>query len=168
MAGGRVRSVPRGLAGATSVAVAAAALIMLTGCTGSDEQPTPTTSPTSSQTTSSAVPTAAPTLAPKGSAQENKAFFDYVNQRTINTAKNPTAEQFVAGLAAAGFDKADMQMTADRTTVNLTPGSVQFSVLINHGCLIGQFGQDIGGYHSMVASVLSTGKCLIGDTVPVH
>ena len=77
-------------------------------------------------------------------------------------------QQFVDGLAAAGFAKADMQMTADRTTVNLTPGSVQFSVLINGGCLIGQFGEDIGGYHSMVAPVLRTGKCLIGDTVPIQ
>ncbi|MGA0566219.1 DUF6993 domain-containing protein [Rathayibacter sp. KR2-224] len=109
-----------------------------------------------------------PTFAPKGTAKENLGYFDYVNNHTIASNKNPSAQQFVDALAAAGFSKANMQMTADTTTVNLTPGSVQFSVLINGGCLIGQFGQDIGGYHSVVAPVLATGKCLIGDTVPIR
>jgi len=107
-------------------------------------------------------------LDPKGTAKKNLGFFDFVNNRTLAGNSNPSAQQFVDGLAAAGFPKSQMQMTADKTTVNLTPGSVQFSVLINGGCLIGQFGADIGGYHSTVAPALSTGKCLIGDTVPVQ
>lgn len=144
-----------------------ALLAALTGCTTPHARPS--SSPSHAESTSTAlVPDVVPTPNPKGTAQQNQAYFDYVNNRTIAKAKNPTAEQFVAGLAAGGFDKTDMQMTADRTTVDLTPGSVQFSVLVDHGCLIGQFGQDIGGYHSVVAPVLHTGKCLIGDTVPVH
>ncbi|GAB3805562.1 hypothetical protein GCM10028798_27630 [Humibacter antri] len=139
----------------------------LAGCTATPVAPThaPTASASASPTPT---PSALPALDPKGSAKQNLAFFDYVNNRTIAVAKNPTAQQFVDGLAAAGFAKPDMQMTADKTTVNLTPGSVQFSVLVNGGCLIGQFGNDIGGYHSTVAPVLGTGKCLIGDTVPIQ
>ncbi|MHA7986791.1 DUF6993 domain-containing protein [Rathayibacter sp. CAU 1779] len=155
--------------GVTGVTVAAAIVAVLTGCTAPSN---PATSPTSgtpaSTSTRSAVPDVLPTMDPKASAAKNLNFFDYVNNRTIAGNQNPSAQQFVDALAAAGFAKSDMQMTADKTTVNLVPGSVQFSVLINGGCLIGQFGKDIGGYHSVVTPVLSTGKCLIGDTVPVQ
>lgn len=139
----------------------------LAGCTSPAPSPTATASKSATPTTAP-VPDVLPTLDPTGSAQKNLDFFDYVNNRTIASAQNPSAQQFVDGLAAAGFSKSAMQMTADKTTIDLTPGSIQFSVRIGRGCLIGQFGQDIGGYHSMVAPVLSTGKCLIGETVPVR
>lgn len=150
--------------GAASVA-SALVVVALTGC--SEPAPKPVRSPSSSATTAPPVPSVLPTLSPKGTAKQNLDYFDYINNRTITADGNPVAQQFVDGLAAAGFSKADMQMTADKTTVNLTPGSVQFSVRMKGGCLIGQFGADIGGYHSMVAPVLATGKCLIGDTVPI-
>ena len=152
------------------VALGVGIVMALAGCTAAPPPPTrtPADSTPSASSTPTATPGALPTMNPKGTAKQNLAFFDYVNTRTIAADTNPTPQQFVDGLAAAGFAKADMQMTADRTTVNLTPGSVQFSVLINGGCLIGQFGADIGGYHSTVAPVLSTGKCLIGDTVPIQ
>ncbi|WP_051143076.1 DUF6993 domain-containing protein [Humibacter albus] len=140
----------------------------LTACSGASPAPSPSSAATATGTsTSTSTPTPVPTFDPKGTASQNRGFFDHINESTIAANPSPSAEQFVNALAAAGFDKSAMQMTADTTTVNLKPGSVQFSVLINGGCLIGQFGQDIGGYHSMVASVLSTGKCLIGDTVPI-
>ena len=139
---------------------------ILSGC--SAPAPAPSQKPTSSSHTAAPVPQVLPTLDPKGTAKKNLDYFDFVNNRTLAGNGNPTAQQFVDGLVAAGFSKSDMQMTADKTTVNLTPGSVQFSVLINGGCLIGQFGGDIGGYHSTVAPVLATGKCLIGDTVPIR
>lgn len=166
-------STPRGTSrafAAVSVALGLGVVLTLAGCTAPPAGPART--PTASVSTTSSAPTptssALPALNPKGTAKQNLAFFDHVNNRTIAADKNPTAQQFVDGLAAAGFVKANMQMTADKTTVNLTPGSVQFSVLINGGCLIGQFGDDIGGYHSTVAPVLGTGKCLIGDTVPIQ
>ncbi|NNC10864.1 hypothetical protein HII28_03080 [Planctomonas sp. JC2975] len=156
--------------GVMGMAVAAALVAVLAGCTAPSENPaTASTTGTPSPTaTKSGVPDVLPTLDPKASATKNLDFFDYVNNRTIAGNQNPSAQQFVDALAAAGFAKSDMQMTADKTTVNLAPGSVQFSVLINGGCLIGQFGTDIGGYHSVVAPALSTGKCLIGDTVPIQ
>ncbi|HEY0260709.1 MAG TPA: hypothetical protein VGC18_12765 [Lacisediminihabitans sp.] len=162
---------PRGRlsAGLAAVAGTVALVVGLSACGANAPTPAPTRSATPTTTQSSApVPSALPTLNPNGTAQQNRDFFDYVNNRTITALKNPSAQQFVDGLAAAGFSKSAMQMTADKTTVNLSPGSVQFSVLINGGCLIGQFGADIGGYHSTVAPVLATGKCLIGDTVPIQ
>lgn len=156
---------------AATVIASAAALVfaaLLAGCSAAAPTPTERTASSSATSTPAPVPSVLPTLNPKGTAKENLGFFDFVNNRTLAGNSNPSAQQFVDGLAAAGFPKSQMQMTADKTTVNLTPGSVQFSVLINGGCLIGQFGTDIGGYHSTVAPVLSTGKCLIGDTVPVQ
>ena len=55
-----------------------------------------------------------------------------------------------------------MLVTADRTSIDLTPGSIQFSVLLNGSCLIGQWGKSADGYHGEAATVLSTGNCLIG------
>ncbi len=45
-----------------------------------------------------------------------------------------------------------MQVTADRTTVDLQADSVQFAVLFEGECLVGQYGPASGGYHSAVAS----------------
>ncbi len=55
-----------------------------------------------------------------------------------------------------------MQVTPDRTSANLTPGSILFSALVDGTCLIGQFGDEVGGYHSTQARPISTGQCLIG------
>lgn len=95
-------------------------------------------------------------------------MFDRVNQRTIRAHRDPLGADFVRGLAAAGFAKKDMQVTADSTSVGLTPGSLQFSVRWHGQCLIGQYGTDIGGYHSEVAALLQTGDCLVGHTVPIR
>ncbi|GAB3389069.1 hypothetical protein GCM10027568_10830 [Humibacter soli] len=151
-----------------SAVVAPVLALGLAACSSAAPTPTSTAKPSVTSSAPAPVPSVVPTVNPKGSAKENLGYFDYVNRRTIAANPSPTGQQFVDGLAAAGFSKADMQVTADRTTVNLQPGSLQFSVLINGGCMIGQFGTDIGGYHSEVAPVLGTGKCLIGDTVPIQ
>jgi hypothetical protein len=151
------------------VALLAVPVVTLGLAACSSPAPSPTKS--SSSATSSApapVPSVVPTVDPKGTAKDNLGYFDYVNRRTIAANPTPNGQQFIAALAAAGFMKADMQVTADKTTINLQPGSLQFSVLINGGCLVGQFGTDIGGYHSEVVPVLDTGKCLIGNTVPIQ
>lgn len=153
-----------------AVAVVGAILLTgaLSGCTG-DTRPTPSPSDTATlapSPTPSAMPSA-PTLEPKGSAAQNLPYFDYVNQRVLASNPSPVGMDFINALAAAGFDKADMQVTADKTTVGLTPGSIQFSVRFRGECLIGQNGAGSDGYHSQVAPLLSTGKCLIGNTVPI-
>jgi len=58
-----------------------------------------------------------------------------------------------------------MEVTADRTTVNVDADQLQFAVRVNGTCLIGQYGG--GTYNSVAASLLDTGKCLIGATRPI-
>ncbi|THG28638.1 DUF6993 domain-containing protein [Naasia lichenicola] len=120
----------------------------------------------------SAQPTAAPTpvdttpvLDPAGTAEGNLAFFDYVNEQVLVADPAPDGAQFTAALAAAGFDTAAMELTPDRTAVDLEAASVQFSVRLADGCLIGQWGSGVG-YHSLVTAVLSSGRCLIGSDRP--
>ena len=74
---------------------------------------------------------------------------------------------FIDALVAAGFDKSQMEVTADRTTVDLQADSVQFAVLFGGECLVGQYGPASGGYHSAVRPALGTGGCLVGETRPI-
>jgi hypothetical protein len=104
---------------------------------------------------------------PGGTAEENKAFFDQVNRATLTANAAAKGRDFIDGLVVAGFPKAQMQVTPDQTSIGLRPGSIQFSVRLGDACLIGQNGADAGGYSSMVAPVLSTGQCLIGQTRPI-
>ncbi|WP_308464903.1 DUF6993 domain-containing protein [Rathayibacter soli] len=143
--------------------------LALCGCTGAPT--TPPASPTTSITptaTPSTTPTPDPTLRADLGAAENLAYFDFVNEKTLAAHPQPVGRDFIDALVAAGFSKPDMQVTADKTTINLVPGSIQFSVRFNGQCLIGQYGADGVGYHSEVTKLVSTGNCLIGDTSPIN
>jgi hypothetical protein len=149
----------------------AAAAALLAGLAACTPAPSPTHTPTATATGSStptATPTPVATFDPNGSAKDNRAFFDQVNQKTLAANPSATGMDFINGLVAAGFKKSDMQVTADKTSINLQPGSIQFSVKMGGDCLIGQFGPDSGGYQSMLAAPISTGTCLIGNTVPIN
>ncbi|MDF2443663.1 MAG: hypothetical protein JWR01_1866 [Subtercola sp.] len=142
----------------------AAIVLAVAACTSTDApNPAPTES---SAVQSGAPPTAAPTLIPGGSATDDLPFFDSVNNGVIAaaTAANSTADGrgFVSALRDGGFAVADMQVTPDITTVGVKADSIQFSVALGGQCLIGQYG--FGEYHSLVAPLLGTGKCLIGET----
>lgn len=146
----------------------------LAGCASSAPHGVPSAPPTSPPPTATADPSASPSaspavpiLEPHGTATDNLPFFNYVNEHVIATTSSPTGMDFIDALTAAGFDRAEMQVTADKTTVGLTPGSIQFSVRFHGECLIGQNGAGSDGYHSEVAPLLSTGACLIGKTVAI-
>ncbi|UAJ81211.1 hypothetical protein IT072_09640 [Leifsonia sp. ZF2019] len=145
-----------------ALALAFSAALALTGCVpGATPSSTPTASATPTATSTAA---AEAKLIPGGTAAQNLPFFDQVNKATL--AANPEAKgrDFIDALVAAGFTKADMQVTVDTTTIGLKANSIQFSVKMGDTCLIGQNGADAGGYNSMVTPVLSTGACLIGQT----
>jgi hypothetical protein len=74
----------------------------------------------------------------------------------------PNGQQLVENLVAAGFAKADMEITPDATIGKEAAGSIQFSVRINGSCLVGQTGE--AGYNALAAPLLGTGKCLVGTT----
>jgi len=158
-------------ASASILAAGVAVLLALTGCSGAT---TSTPSPSAPATTAVASPTpttpatpAAIGLVPGGTAEQNLPYFDQVNRATL--AANPDAKgrDFIDALVAAGFQKSDMQVTVDTTTIGLKANSIQFAVRMGDTCLIGQNGADAGGYWSQAVPVLPTGTCLIGQTRPI-
>jgi hypothetical protein len=157
-------------AGRSLVALAAALAVTasLSACTPGAAQPEPKPT-TSAEPTASAEPTdapetpsAEPTLDTNGSALQNQDYFDSVNERLLKEEKAPDGRAFIDNLVEAGFDKQAMEVTPDRTAVDLAADNIQFSVKIGDGCLLGQYGNT--GYVSAVADVLSTGRCLVGRT----
>jgi hypothetical protein len=156
-----------------SSAVSAAALVAgltvalaLAGCTsgpGRTASPTLTATATATPTPTASAP-AAVGLVPGGTAEQNLPFFDQVNKATLAAKPDAQGRDFIDALVAAGFHKADMQVTVDTTTIGLKANSIQFSVRMGDTCLIGQNGADAGGYQSTVTPALSSGSCLVGQT----
>ena len=153
------------------LALAGAALIVgVTACTAAPPpapSATPSSAPAAPTDTAPATEGAAPTLNPDLPASENLPFFDSVNLGVVAANASAGGRDFIDALVAAGFDKSQMEVTADRTTVDLQADSVQFAVLFADECLVGQYGPASGGYHSAVRPALGTGGCLVGETRPI-
>jgi hypothetical protein len=133
--------------------------LALTGCVDAPEpMPTPTTS-------ESATPEPDPEIDLEGSARDNHEFFDLVNTELIAAGGTLDGRAFIDNLVAAGYPKADMEVTPDRTAINIAADNIQFSIRLNGTCLIGQYGNV--GYASTTAELLSTGRCLVGQTRPI-
>ncbi|MFB9748669.1 DUF6993 domain-containing protein [Leifsonia shinshuensis] len=151
---------------------AVAGALLLSACTGVGEASPSATAP---HTTASGTPapspkptaSAPPALVPGGTAEQNLAFFDAVNRATIAAKPGAQGRDFIDGLVAAGFTKADMQVTPDTTSIGLKAASIQFSVKFGDSCVIGQYGPDGSGYTSLTSPALATGGCLIGRTRPI-
>ncbi|WP_431247325.1 DUF6993 domain-containing protein [Leifsonia xyli] len=159
-------SAPGSASALAAIAGGVALVLVLTGCTGAGSAP-PSASPVATSTASAPPTSSAPAaiaLVPGGTAQQNRPFFDQVNRATLAANPNAQGRDFIDALVAAGFPKADMQLTVDTTTIGLKANSVQFSVRLGDTCLIGQNGADAGGYSSMVTPALATGTCLVGQT----
>lgn len=157
----------RGNGRAALAAVAGAMMLLLAGCVGSPADPTGSPSGSVSAsvgptTRRSATPSAAPTLAPGGSAEQNHAFFDSVNERLFSSNGTANGRAIIDNLVAAGFAKVDMQLTPDKTSINGTVDSILFSVRFGNDCLIGQHGGS--GYSSTVQPALAGGTCIVGRT----
>jgi len=142
-------------------AVGMLAVTALAGCVPSAPTPTKSAAPVAS---GSATP-APPTINLTGTANQNKPYFDMVNQKLIAAGGDLSGRPFVDNLVKAGYPKADMEVTPDRTAANLAADNIQFSIRLGTTCLIGQYGNI--GYASTVTKVLGTGRCLIGTTRPI-
>ncbi|GAB3616899.1 hypothetical protein GCM10027416_14560 [Okibacterium endophyticum] len=136
---------------------------LVTACSS----PAPTPSRDATPTPSATATEPPPVLIPAGTADDNKPFFDLINSQTLAATPEADGRAFIDGLAAAGFDKAAMEVTSDTTTLGQAADSIMFSVRWGEECLIGQNGPGVGGYHSTVQAVLGTGKCLVGATRPI-
>lgn len=151
-------------------ALAFASVLALTGCSSASGPGSPsgaTSAPRPVPSTVAPPGSVEPVLRPELPAAENLAFFDSVNRSVIEADPSAGGRAFIDALAAAGFDKAGMQVTADATTLGEPADSIQFAVGFGPDCLIGQFGPKSDGYHSAVRPALGTGGCLVGSTRPI-
>ncbi|MFD3444192.1 DUF6993 domain-containing protein [Microbacteriaceae bacterium 4G12] len=105
---------------------------------------------------------APPTLIPGGTAEENRPLFDSVSAAVVAADPGADGRALVDALVAAGFDKAAMEVTDDTTAIGRDADAVQFAVRASDGCIIGE--RSASGYGSLVAPVLGTGRCLVGET----
>lgn len=151
---------PSSLLRAGVVAALAVLTFTLAGCV---ETPTPIPTPTS--TSGATAAPVDPEIDLEGSAGDNRAYFDQVNAELIAAGGALDGRAFIDNLVAAGYTKADMEVTADRTAINIAADNIQFSIRLNGTCLIGQYGNI--GYASTTAELLSTGRCLVGQTRPI-
>lgn len=108
-----------------------------------------------------------PTLRPEGSAADNLPVFVSVMESVASSPDAVAGRAYVDALVAAGFDKAAMQVTADRTSVDDPVDSLQFSVLWQGECLVGQVGPSTPAPTALVMPELPSGGCLIGLTRPI-
>ncbi|MHB1171551.1 MAG: DUF6993 domain-containing protein [Lacisediminihabitans sp.] len=147
-----------------AVVTAVVAVAALAGCAQSTPSPKPTpvttTSPASTPTA-----TPKPSLVPGGSAADDKPYFDIVNGALIASNGSVDGRTIIDNLVTAGFDKASMQLTPDKTSIGLNADSVLFSVRIDGNCLVGQ--RSATGYSSTIGPALKNGNCLVGKTRPI-
>jgi hypothetical protein len=86
-----------------------------------------------------------------------------VIQQLLSANPQPTSLLIADTLTAAGFPRESLEVTADTTRVGDPADSILFSVQIEGQCLLGQVAQ--GSFGSELASVLGSGRCLVGRTV---
>lgn len=146
------------------VASATVLAVSLAGCIGGAPTPTPTPTETPSPTPT-ATEDAGPIIRPGESAAANQQFFDKVNTDFYAAHGMSDGRSIIDNLIAAGFRKQDMQVTADRTAIDLAVDSIVFSVRVKGECLIGQF--SASGYRGEIGPLLGTGSCLVGTTRPI-
>lgn len=131
--------------------------------------PAPSSTPSvSASANPTATPTpSAPVLVPEGSALDNLPYFTAVMDGVWATDQSVQGRAYIDALVAAGFTKADMEVTYDRTTVDNPADSIQFSVRWQGECLVGQVGPSIVEPTAVVLPEVPGGTCLIGLTRPI-
>nr|WP_241965187.1 hypothetical protein [Microbacterium telephonicum] len=145
-----------------ALGVVLAATAALAGCTGaapvepSTAPPIPTASPSPTPT--------GPVLLPDGSAEDNLPLFTEIMNQVWATDARVQGRAYVDALVAAGFPKADMEVTNDQTSVGNPADAVQFSVAWAGECLVGQVGPSTPAPTAVVMPALPEGDCLIGVT----
>lgn len=141
-----------------AAAAAIAAALLLVGCTSAGL-------PSDGKSGATSTPEKPPEFIEGGTALENQPYFDHINQQTLAQNATASSHELVDALAAGGFDKAAMEVTFDRTNVDLEADYIIVSVKIHDECLIGQ--RSARGYTSQVMPPLGTGACLLGETQPI-
>lgn len=90
-----------------------------------------------------------------------------MTERVWASPDQVSGRAYVDALVAAGFDKAAMEVTYDRTTIDDPAESIMFSVQWGDECLVGQVGPVTGDPVTVVLPVVPESGCLIGNTRPI-
>lgn len=137
----------------------------LAGC-AQDAAPVPTTP---SSGTTGETPAPPPEFFPEGSAEQNLPYFEYVLTGFASGAEPVEGVPVVEAVAAAGFDRAAMQVSFDRTKTNLVADSIFVSVRIGADCLLGQVVTSDRSVSAITAPAVGPEQniCLIGNTRPI-
>ena len=131
---------------------------------------TPTPSDAASQETEpDLVPEEPAQLIPDGGAEANLPFFSEVLRQFSAGTEAVEGRPVVDALVAAGFDRAAMQVSFDRSKTGLVADSILVSVLLGGECLIGQVVTADRSTFATIAPALTEGQnlCLIGNTRPI-
>jgi hypothetical protein len=140
--------------------------IALAGCTPGPVPPPASSSPSSPSPTATPTPTG-PVLVPDGTAADNLPLFAAIVNQVAATDQAVQGRAYIDALVAAGFDKADMEVTQDLTTVGNPADAIQFSVRWDGECLVGQVGPSTPAPTALVLPEVPGGTCLIGQTRPI-
>lgn len=145
-----------------------AATLVLTGCTSGVPTASASSATAVAKDDATASPSVAPVLHPDGSAEDNLPLFAGVVAQVWAGSSRASGSAYIDALAAAGFARTDMQVTADESTVGNPAESIQFSVRWGKDrCLVGQVGPSTGDPVTAVLPQVEGGRCLIGRTVAV-
>jgi hypothetical protein len=154
--------------GAVALALSSVAVLLLAGCV----QTLPSAAPPKSTPTPTPSSTAAaiPTYDANGTASDNLAYFNKVGKALFassgGTAASTQGELIVNWFVDHGFNKSNMEVTPDKTSIGLAAWNIDFSVRFGKTCILGQAGNV--GFQSSVVPILATGKCLVGQTRPIN
>lgn len=165
------QNLPSRAARGAACGIVVALSLVIAGCAAEPPVgPSPTADPsTSAQATPSTSPsTREPELVPDGNAYDNLPLFTAVTEAVWVSPGSVSGRAYIDALVAAGFDKAAMEVTADRTTIDNPVESIMFSVQWDDGlCLVGQVGPTTGDPVTAVFPVVEESGCLIGETRPI-
>lgn len=111
-------------------------------------------------------PAEPPKFFPDGSAEQNLPYFADVLQRYAAGEGAIEGRPVVDAVVEAGFDRAAMQVSFDRTETNLVADNIFVSVRIGADCLVGQLVTADREAYAVVAPAVGPDAdvCLIGET----
>ncbi|RZT59292.1 hypothetical protein EV140_1896 [Microcella alkaliphila] len=151
-------------------ALVAVAALITAGCTpSSPTDPPSTAAPLPTSTASPGEPGGpdvdpsepAPEFVEGGSAADNAPFARFVVQQGADAVgERPSSAQVADALSTGGFDRAALEVTADRTPLGMATDVISFAVRIDDDCIIGEVRGT--AVTTTVVPALATGRCLVG------
>lgn len=114
-------------------------------------------------------PEVAPELVPGGTAEENLPYFTEVLRDYTAGEGAIKGEPVSRAVIDAGFDKAFMQVSFDRSETGLEADNIFVSVLLGENCLLGQVITADRSFVTQAAPAVGPENniCLIGETAPI-